>query len=311
MYGFVTSSRSSAWRSAGLPRRKQRFTPSTLSTSAAVRRWSGSRIFSWRLCPPAGRRVRRGDEFPVAAFAGGHGPRVGPERSAPQSRDAATARRAIDHQPVAHHRVDQHGEPANAGPVSADRPARGCVRSGRPGRVPSSAILNRSSLNLPRRSASAAMVRFSRTVRRLNSWLIWKLLVSPSWQTSVIAHAGDVVAFEHDLARGRRHLACQHLEEGRLACAIRPDDAAQFAVVDGEVDVAVGGDTAVMLGEAPRLQDRSGLAVCFALARRHCGNRSWPEAPATARLLFFLRRDASRRRICGRLGVFREPLRSP
>ena len=34
-------------------------------------------------------------------------------------------------------------------------------------------LRNRSRRNLPRSSASAAMVRFSRTVSRLNSWLIW------------------------------------------------------------------------------------------------------------------------------------------
>ena len=72
------------------------------------------------------------------------------------------------------------------------------------------------------------------------------------------AHAGDVAALEHDRAGRRRHLAGQHLEEGALARAVRADDAAQLAVLDGEVDVAVGDQAAVVLGQAGRLQDRAG-----------------------------------------------------
>jgi hypothetical protein len=45
--------------------------------------------------------------------------------------------------------------------------------------------------------------------------------------------AGDVLPSNRS-ARGRRHLAGQHLEEGGLAGAVRADDAAQFAVIDGE-----------------------------------------------------------------------------
>src|SRR5262249_21769755 len=50
------------------------------------------------------------------------------------------------------------------------------------------------------------------------------------------------------------------------------DDAAQLAVIDGKIDVTVGGDAAVVLGEALGLQDRPGLAVGFAAARRHGGD---------------------------------------
>ena len=74
-------------------------------------------------------------------------------------------------------------------------------------------------------------------------------------------HAGDVAALEHDRAGGRRHLAGQHLEEGRLAGAVRADDAAQLAVIDREIDVAVGDEAAVALGQAARLQDRAAIAV--------------------------------------------------
>ena len=76
-------------------------------------------------------------------------------------------------------------------------------------------------------------------------------------------HAGDVAALEDDLAGGRRDLAGQHLEEGGLAGAVGADDAAQLAVVDGEVDVAVGDQAAIALGQAGRLQDRAGIVVAL------------------------------------------------
>ena len=74
-------------------------------------------------------------------------------------------------------------------------------------------------------------------------------------------HAGDVAPLEHDAAGGRRDLAGQHLEEGRLAGAVGPDDAAQLALVDGEIDVAVGDEAAIALGQAGCAQDRSGTVA--------------------------------------------------
>ena len=71
------------------------------------------------------------------------------------------------------------------------------------------------------------------------------------------AHPGDIAPFEHDPARSRGNLAGQHLEESALACPVRPDDAAHFAVIDDEVDVAVGHQSAIALGQACRLQNRS------------------------------------------------------
>ena len=47
------------------------------------------------------------------------------------------------------------------------------------------------------------------------------------------------------------------MKKVRLAGAVRADDAAQLAVLDGEVDVAVGDQAAVALGQAARLQDRA------------------------------------------------------
>jgi hypothetical protein len=78
-------------------------------------------------------------------------------------------------------------------------------------------------------------------------------------QLTDIGHAlaGDVVALEQDRARGRRHFAGQHLEEGGFAGAVGADHAAQFALVHDEVDVAVGEEAAIALAQAFYLQERA------------------------------------------------------
>ena len=81
--------------------------------------------------------------------------------------------------------------------------------------------------------------------------------------------ARDVAPLEHDLARGRRNLAGQHLEEGRFAGAVGADDAAQLPLIDAEVDVAVGGEPAIALGEAGGFQDRAGIGGMLDLLDLH------------------------------------------
>src|ERR1051325_1941403 len=82
------------------------------------------------------------------------------------------------------------------------------------------------------------------------------------------AHAGDVAAPEHDLPRGRRHLAGEHPEERRLAGAVGSDDAAALPGAHREVDRFVRRHAAVVLGQADRLEHGSGKAV-RQLVRRH------------------------------------------
>jgi hypothetical protein len=53
-------------------------------------------------------------------------------------------------------------------------------------------------------------------------------------------------------------LAGQHLEEGALAGAVRPDQAAQLALGKGEVDVADRLDAAEMHAEIAGLEQRRG-----------------------------------------------------
>src|SRR5262249_13218887 len=81
-------------------------------------------------------------------------------------------------------------------------------------------------------------------------------------------HTRDVAAMKEDAPRRRLHLASQHLEEGALAGAIRADDAAQLTLVDREIDVLVGNQTAELFRQASGLQRRSGEGPFIATARR-------------------------------------------
>ncbi len=116
-------------------------------------------------------------------------------------------------------------------------------------------------------------------------------------------HAGDVATLEQDLPGGRRHFAGQHLEERGLAGAVRADDAAHLAVIDREVDVAVGGKTAIALGQAAACEDRT---VLRSVSRRRAGMRR----PRVARgrggggRLLVLGGHSGDRRFGGRLGLF-------
>src|SRR5262249_29948165 len=123
-------------------------------------------------------------------------------------------------------------------------------------------------------------------------------------------HAGDVAALEQDPARGGRHLAGQHLEEGGFAGTVRADDAPPLAVVDGKIDVAVGGEAAVVLGEAPGLQDWPGPAAGFALASRHGGDHRRARERRGG-LLLALRRNTGHRRSFDGLGLFHGAGRQP
>ena len=53
----------------------------------------------------------------------------------------------------------------------------------------------------------------------------------PELRPRLRRHAGDVVAFEQHLARGRHEIAGQAIEEGRLAGAVRPDQAENVALL--------------------------------------------------------------------------------
>ena len=63
------------------------------------------------------------------------------------------------------------------------------------------------------------------------------------------------------------------LKNVRLAGAVGADDAAQLAVADGEIDVAVGDEAAIALGQAGRLQDRPGPSLGCRAPRRDRGGR--------------------------------------
>ena len=118
-------------------------------------------------------------------------------------------------------------------------------------------LRNKSSLNLPRIRPSAAICQVLTDRKAIEELIDLIALGEPKLADIGDAHPRDVSAFEDDPARRRRNLAGQHLEECGLACAVRPDDAAHFTVIDDEIDIAVGHQTAIALGEAGRLQNRS------------------------------------------------------
>ncbi len=55
---------------------------------------------------------------------------------------------------------------------------------------------------------------------------------------------GQVLAIEHNLAGGDRHVARNTIEEGRLACPVRTDQANDIAGIDGEIGARDGAETA-------------------------------------------------------------------
>src|SRR4029078_11847462 len=67
----------------------------------------------------SGGRTRGRNKLRSTVLAGSHGRRAWVERAASQSRDAAIARGAIDHQPRTLGRIDRHGGPADARAISA------------------------------------------------------------------------------------------------------------------------------------------------------------------------------------------------
>ena len=70
---------------------------------------------------------------------------------------------------------------------------------------------------------------------------------------------GDVDVLEEDPARGRLVDAGQDVEEGRLAGAVRADQADDRAARDREVDVVHGDEAAELLAHLDRLEQRLAL----------------------------------------------------
>ena len=111
---------------------------------------------------------------------------------------------------------------------------------------------------MPRRSASAAITMFSRSGQAGEELVDLVALGQAELADVGDAHAGDVAAVEDDAGPAvGAHLAGQHLEEGAFAGAVGADDAAQLALLDREVDVAVGDDAAERFGQAARLEHRA------------------------------------------------------
>ena len=66
--------------------------------------------------------------------------------------------------------------------------------------------------------------------------------------------AGDVLAVEDDLARGRGEEPGEEVEEGRLAGAVGAHEGVDRAGPDDEVDLGDGPEAAELLGQGARLE---------------------------------------------------------
>ena len=118
----------------------------------------------------------------------------------------------------------------------------------------------------PRRSAAAST--FSNTLRPENRRTSWKVRTRPARAISADVQRRDLLAAEHDGA-GRRPLeAGEHVDERRLAGAVRADQPEDLALPQLEVDAVERLDAADVHADVSRLEKR--------LAPRPC-------APAVAR----------------------------
>ena len=106
---------------------------------------------------------------------------------------------------------------------------------------------------------------------------------------------GDVASLEPDRARGRREQAADQVEERRLAGAVRADDRAQFAGLDGQRHVVDGDQAAKALRCARRPEAGSRLRSACAACRGPRAGRSAPPARTRGRSPTSSSRCGSRR----------------
>src|SRR5262245_1252093 len=92
------------------------------------------------------------------------------------------------------------------------------------------------------------------------------------------------MVFEPDVPRSRHDDTRQHVDERRLARAIRSDDGHELAVADAEAHAVEGTKPAVVLPEVARFDDhdRTGVITREASDRRPCANS--PMSPPGARI---------------------------
>ena len=109
--------------------------------------------------------------------------------------------------------------------------------------------------------------------------MFWNVRAMPSAVICVRRHAGDVRLRRTRLARGRLVDAGQHVEEGRLAGAVRADQADDRAARDREVDVVDGDEAAELLAQpgSPRARLVAvGASRSLLLRARRAGASSPP-----------------------------------
>ncbi len=97
-------------------------------------------------------------------------------------------------------------------------------------------------------------------------------------------HPGDVAVVEADFSAIRRDEPGEHVEERRLARAVRPDQAMELAGHHVQVDVVGGDERAEALVQSAHREDRrGGIELRRALVPRRDGGRAGRDAPAHQR----------------------------
>src|SRR5690349_21818830 len=93
-------------------------------------------------------------------------------------------------------------------------------------------------------------------------------------------HAGDGAAVDVYVAGSRRELAENAVEQGRLAAAVRADDAEDLAGAHLERDARHRGDAAEMLLQAAHVEDAAHRSLATALDRGLNRRSARPSRPA-------------------------------
>ena len=93
------------------------------------------------------------------------------------------------------------------------------------------------------------MRTLSSTVRFGNRRMFWKVRPMPMLRDLERLQPDDVLAVEEDFAAGRHVQPGDHVEDGRLARAVRTDQPVELALLHGQVEVAHRAQAAEDLGQ--------------------------------------------------------------
>ena len=106
---------------------------------------------------------------------------------------------------------------------------------------------------------NAPIITFSSTDMPSKVCGTWKVRARPRRGARLRRQVGDVLAFEQHLAGGREQIAGQAIEEGRLAGAVRSDQAENIALLQRHRCRIDGLEAAEGLGDVARFKEHGWL----------------------------------------------------